>query len=339
MISRKPLKLVIQIPSYNESETLPLVLNSIPRNIPGIDQVLVQVVDDGSHDQTTEVALANGADCVIRHKNNRGLSKTFMTGITHALRLGADIIVNTDADNQYPSDEIPRLVAPIAAGQADIVVGDRQPGKNQHFSAFKRLLQVIGSKFISWVSGAEVPDAASGFRAYSRYAALRLQVFNDFSYTLETIIQCNRERIKILYLPIQTNKSIRPSRLHKGIFHFLLKQGGTIIRSVMLYRPITTTLSLGLPVSAVGLFLLLRFLFFYITGNTGVARYSQSVSIGGTLLVFGLLVILVGFLGESMRSGQRMQQEIIVHLRNRTDQSDPQSFTGLDIFTQADKPD
>ena len=304
MISQKPLKLVIQIPSYNESETLPLVLKSITRNIPGITQVLVQVIDDGSQDQTTEVALANGADYVIRHKNNRGLSQTFMTGITHALRLGADIIVNTDADNQYPSNEIPRLVAPIAAGQADIVVGDRQPGKNQHFSAFKRLLQVIGSKFISWVSGADVPDAASGFRAYSRYAALRLNVFNDFSYTLETIIQSNRERIKILYLPIQTNKPSRPSHLHKGLFHFLFKQGGTIIRSVMLYRPIRTTLQIGVPISLVGLFFLLRFLYFYVIGHTGIARYTQSVSIGGTLLVFGLLVILVGFLGESIRSGQ-----------------------------------
>jgi glycosyltransferase involved in cell wall biosynthesis len=332
MIEKRKITLVIQIPAFNEVETLPTVLKEIPRSIPGVDQVIVQVIDDGSHDQTAQVALDNGADFVVRHLNNRGLAHTFITGITHALKLGADIIVNTDADNQYPCSEILKLVCPIIEKEADIVIGDRQPGKNEHFPWYKRILQVIGSGFISYISGAKTPDAASGFRAYSRYAALRLQVFNEFSYTLETIIQSNRERIKIVYIPIQTNETVRPSRLHKGIFNFLLKQGGTIVRSYILYRPLRSALTLGIPIGTVGILLILRFLFFYVTGNSGIARYTQSVSIGGTFFLFGFLIIMVGFIGESIRSNQRMLEEIIIKMRNDKFSDDPSQFDGLEVF-------
>jgi glycosyltransferase involved in cell wall biosynthesis len=318
-----PKILVIQVPAYNEEESIPAVLNEIPRSIPGVDNILIQVIDDGSVDNTAEVALANGADYVVRHSSNQGLSRAFMTGITHALKLGADIIVNTDADSQYPGEQIPFIVEPILHGKADMVIGDRQPARNQHFPYYKRVLQVIGSWFVSYLSGNQIKDAASGFRAYSRYAALRLQVFNEFSYTLETIIQSKRENIKIVYVPITTNPAIRPSRLHKGIFNFLYKQGGTIIRAIVLYRPIRTAIIIGSPFILTGLFLIGRFLWVYLSGGSGIARYVQSVSIGGTLLLFGFLIFVVGFLGDAIRTNMRMIQEVLIRLRN-TDTKNPE---------------
>ncbi len=324
--------LVVQVPAFNESRTLPEVLGQIPRSLPGIRRVVVQVIDDGSTDGTSGVALHNGADYVIKHTSNRGLSRSFMSGMINALRLGADIVVNTDADNQYPGEEIGRLVTPIVAGEADIVIGNRQPGANKHFPAYKRLLQVVGSLLVSWLSGAKIPDAASGFRAYSRYAVLRMQVYNEFSYALETIIQSNRERLRVLNIPIRTNPVLRPSRLHKGIIHFLFKQGGTIIRSIILYRPIRSALLFGTPVISAAIFLLLRYLYFYIIGETGAARHIQSVFVGGTLLLFGFLVLAVGFLGEGLRTNQRMIQEVLIHLRNTEQVDSAVTFDGLEIL-------
>jgi glycosyltransferase involved in cell wall biosynthesis len=324
--------LVVQIPAYNESVTLPEVLHQIPRVVPGISKVIVQVIDDGSTDGTTEVALDNGADYVIHQVSNYGLSRSFMTGMINALHLGADIVVNTDADNQYPGHEISRLVKPILSGKADIAIGNRMPGTNKHFPFYKRVLQVIGSKVVSWLSGADTPDAVSGFRAYSRYAALHLQVFNEFSYALETIIQANREHLSIAYIPIKTNPSIRPSRLHKGVFHFLYKQGGTIIRSVIFYRPIRSALLLGSPIILAGLILLFRYLYFYMIGESGLARHIQSVTIGGTMILFGFLVLAVGFLGEGIRTNQRMLQEVLVRMRNVDWKDKGKTFDGQDIL-------
>jgi len=329
--------LVVQIPAYNEAESIVTVIQDVPRSIPGISKIIIQVIDDGSHDNTAEVALANGADYVVSHTTNLGLSRAFMSGINHALQLGADIIVNTDADNQYPGRQISNLVAPIINKKADIVIGDRQPGSNVHFSLHKRLLQVIGSWFVSFLSGSKVNDAASGFRAYSRHAALRLQVFNEFSYTLETIIQSNREHIQIQYVPIETNPVVRPSRLHKGIINFLYKQGGTIIRSVVLYRPIRTAIMVGSPMILAGLFLILRFLVVYLQGGAGYTRYIQSVSIGGTIFLFGILIFIVGFLGDALRTNMRMLQEVLIRLRNHPGDQNDRTFDDFEVLSRNDK--
>lgn len=332
-MKRNPLVL-IQIPAYNEAESIVSAIQDIPHSIPGVGKIIIQVIDDGSRDNTAEVALANGADYVVRHTTNLGLSRAFMSGINHALQLGADIIVNTDADNQYPGRQIPDLVAPIINRKADIVIGDRQPGKNEHFPVHKRILQVIGSWFVSFLSGSKVNDAASGFRAYSRHAALRLQVFNEFSYTLETIIQSNREHIRIEYVPIETNPAVRPSRLHKGILNFLYKQGGTIIRSVVLYRPIRTAIMIGSPMILAGLFFIMRFLVVYFQGGAGYTRYIQSVSIGGTIFLFGILIFIVGFLGDALRTNMRMLQEVLVRLRNHPGDQNDRTFDDLEVLSR-----
>jgi glycosyltransferase involved in cell wall biosynthesis len=307
--------LFIQIPSYNEAQTLGETIADIPKSIAGISHIRILVIDDGSSDRTVQTALENGADYVVRHRRNRGLAQAFMTGINTALALGANIIVNTDADHQYPGHYIEELVAPILAGQADLVIGDRQPAKNAHFSPFKRVVQVLGSWVIRRISETDAPDAPSGFRAYSRYAALRIQVHNSFSYTLETLIQAGRQRMAIDHVAIQTNPNRRPSRLHKGIFNFLWRQGGAIVRSYVLYQPLKSFFLLGLPFLAIGGFLILRFLFFYFSGAAGVARYIQSVSLGGTLSVFGMLLIFMGLLGDAIRANRNMLEETLIQLR------------------------
>ncbi len=328
-----PKKLVIQIPCFNESEILPEVLHELPRQIAGIDEVIVLIIDDGSSDNTVQVALDNGANFVVRHPQNQGLATAFTTGMRTALALGADIIVNTDADNQYPSRYIPDLVKPIVDGRASIVIGDRQNFKNPHFSPLKRLLEELGSWSMRVVSQTRVPDAASGFRAYSRFAALRLHVFNKYSYTLETLIQAGKERMKIESLPIETNSFRRPSRLHKGMMNFMIRQGGTIIRSYALYQPLKTFGIMSLPFFAVGLALLLRFLYFYVTNATGVGRYAQSVSIGGTLMVVGIILLMLGVLGDVIRANRQTMEEILLHQRDglRISEKDDQ-FEGCKVI-------
>jgi glycosyltransferase involved in cell wall biosynthesis len=308
--------LFVQIPSYNESQTLGETIADIPRTLPGISRILVLVIDDGSSDNTIQIAFDNGADYVVRHRRNRGLAQAFMTGINTALTLGADIIVNTDADHQYPGKYIGELVAPILSGRADLVIGDRQPAKNVHFSPLKRVLQVLGSWVVRTISQTDALDAPSGFRAYTRFTALRIQVHNSFSYTLETLIQAGKQRMAICHVPIETNPNVRPSRLHKGIFNFLWMQGGAIVRSYVLYQPLQSFLLLGLPFLATGLFLILRFLFYYFTGVSGLTRYIQSVSIGGTLSVFGMLLVFLGLLGDALRANRQIMEEILVHLRD-----------------------
>jgi glycosyltransferase involved in cell wall biosynthesis len=310
--------LVIQIPCYNEAETLGETIADLPRALPGISEVIILVMDDGSTDDTVQVALKSGADYVVRHRHNRGLAQAFMTGLNTSLALGADIIVNTDADHQYPGRYVVELVAPALANTADLVIGDRQPGSNVHFSPVKRLLENLGSWAIRILSQTTAPDAASGFRAYSRYAALRLQVHNNYSYTLETLIQAGKERMAIAHVPIQTNPSLRPSRLHKGNLSFIWRQGGTIIRSYVLYQPLQSFLLLGIPFVLVGALLIGRFLFFYFSGGSGVARYIQSVSIGGTLLIFGMVMVFLGLLGDALRANRQMMQEILVRLRGQS---------------------
>jgi len=310
--------LFIQIPSFNEAQTLGETIADVPKSLPGISRIVILVIDDGSSDNTVQVAFDSGANYVVRHRRNRGLAQAFMTGINTALALGADIIVNTDADHQYPGRYIGELVIPILEGKADLVIGDRQPAKNVHFSPFKRMAQVLGSWVIRLISQTDAPDAPSGFRAYSKYAALRIQVHNSFSYTLETLIQAGKQRMAISHVAIETNPNMRPSRLHKGIFNFLWRQSGAIVRSYVLYQPLKSFALLGLPFLATGGFLILRFLFYYFTGASGIARYIQSVSIGGTLSVFGMLLVFLGLLGDAIRSNRQIMEEILVHLRGQS---------------------
>jgi len=311
-------RLFVQIPCYNEAETLSGTILDIPRSIPSIKEVVVLVVDDGSNDNTAQVALNCGADYVVRHRSNRGLAQAFMTGLTAALALGADIIVNTDADHQYPGRHIPDLVAPILSGSADLVIGDRKPGTNVHFSPIKRLLELLGSWVVRTLSQTDAPDAPSGFRAYSRFAALRMHVYNNYSYTLETLIQAGKERMSIAHIPIDTNPALRPSRLHKGIPNFLWKQSGAIVRSYVLYQPLRSFFLVGIPFLLAGGFLIIRFLYFYFTGDTGIGRHLQSLSVGGTLSIFGLFLLILGLLGDAVRANRKMMEEILVQLRGKT---------------------
>ncbi len=309
-------KLIIQIPCYNESETIARTLADIPRQVDGVEELKILLIDDGSSDETARVGLENGADYVVQHPSNRGLAKAFVTGIQTSLALGADIVINTDADNQYPGHYIPDLIAPILQHKADIVIGDRQVDKNRNFSPVKRVLESFGSWFMRVVSGTDAPDAPSGFRAYSRYAALHLQVFNRYSYTLETLIQAGKERMKLAHLPIVTNPSTRPSRLHKGIINFIWRQSGTIIRSYVLYQPLKTFLLASVPFLLSSLILIGRFLYFYITNQSGVGRYIQSVSIGGTLGIFGLMLVTMGLLGDAISTNRQMMEELVVRQRD-----------------------
>ena len=326
--------LVIQIPAYNEAATIGDVLASLPAQLDGVDRILRLVIDDGSSDDSAQVALANGADFVLRHRANRGLSTAFISGVKFGLALGADIIVNTDADGQYPGRAIPTLIAPVLAGEADLVVGDRQLQANAHFSPFKRLLESLGSWFIRQVSRTNVPDAASGFRAFSRFEALPLQVYNPYSYTLETLIQAGRTRSRIASVPIQTQATPRKSRLHKGIHHFIWKQAGAVIRSYVLYQPLRTFLSVGAVLLLAGLALLFRFLVFYLTGDG--AGHMQSVSVGGTLSIIGIILIIIGFLADSLRANRQLIEETLVRQRD-SQRVDPDSviteFLGNPIFT------
>jgi glycosyltransferase involved in cell wall biosynthesis len=311
------MKLVIQIPCYNEAETLTKTLADLPKSLPEIEEIIVLVVDDGSTDSTGQIALDNGADYVVRHRLNRGLARAFMTGLTTALSLGADLIVNTDADLQYPGRYIRDLVAPIISGEADLVIGDRQSGTNIHFSPIKQKLEVFGSWIIRTLSQTDAPDAPSGFRAYSRYAALRVQVYNNYSYTLETLIQAGKERMAIAHIAIDTNPALRPSRLHRGILNFIWRQSGTIIRSYILYQPLKSFSLAGVPFLIIGVGLILRFLFYYFTGQSGIGRYAQSVSIGGTLSIVGIFLLFLGLLGDAIRANRKILEEVLMRLREQ----------------------
>ena len=309
------MKLAIQIPAYNEEEHLPAVLAELPRQLPGIDQIIIVVVDDGSTDETARAALEHGADYVLQHRQNRGLSKAFVDGMQFCLALGADIIVNTDADNQYPGSQIGSLIEPLLHGRADLVIGDRQTLENKHFSPFKRAMEHLGSGVARRVSSTNVPDTVSGFRAFSRYAALRLQVYNPYSYTLETLIQAGKGSMKIECVPIETNPATRQSRLHKGVLNFIWKQSGAIIRSYVLYQPLRTFLSIGGILFLAGAILFGRFLFYYIFLDQA-SRFIQSVSIGGTLLVSGITLIMFGFLGDAIRANRQISEETMIRQRD-----------------------
>jgi glycosyltransferase involved in cell wall biosynthesis len=309
------MKLIIQLPCHNETETLADALAGIPTQIPNIDFIETLVIDDGSHDGTAELAQRLGVTHIVRHPVNRGLAAAFQTGLETALRLGADIIVNTDGDNQYPARFIPNLVAPIVAQEADIVIGDRQIDRIPHFSRVKKALQKFGSAVVRTVSDTNVPDTVSGFRAYSREAALRLNILTNFTYTLETIIQAGKMGLTIVSVPIETNPPTRPSRLQRSLWHFIKAQAGTILRLYAFYEPLRTFTYLASPFIIAGLGLWFRFLYFYFFEDLSPARYIQSLTIGTGLLVVGVVMLLFGIQADIASKHRQLTQELLYRLK------------------------
>lgn len=309
------MKLVIQIPCYNEADTLGAVLHGIPTQLAGVRCVETLIIDDGSTDNTVEVAEQLGVDHIVRHRHNRGLAQAFQTGIDYALKLGADVIVNTDGDNQYPIGEIERLITPVLQGRADIVIGDRQTNKNKHFSPVKRLLQRLGSWTVRNVSGTDVPDAASGFRAYSKEAALRINILSRFSYTLETIIQAGKLGLTIVSVPVTTNAPTRPSRLQRNMWHFIKEQGSTILRIYAFYEPLRTFTYLAIPFLLSGAILWLRFLSYYLFFRLQADRFVQSVTIGTGLLIVGVLIFVFGILADIAGKHRQLTEETLYRLK------------------------
>ena len=308
------MKLVVQIPALNEEDTVGEVIDAIPRRIDGVDSVAVLLVDDGSADRTVERALAHGADHVVSHTHNRGLAAAFQTGVDTALRLGADIIVNVDADNQYPPDQIPALVEPILSGRADIVVGNRQVQQVPHFSPFKRALEKLGSWVVRQASGAAVPDAPSGFRAYRREAALRLFVMTDFSYTIDNLIQAGRRGLVVSHIPIRTNPT-RPSRLYRGNWNFVKRQAATIVRAYATYEPLKTFFYLSLPFLLVSGVLLARLAILFIRNGFLLPGNLQSLVVGFTSGIIGFLILIFGLLADRIGDNRRLMEEILYRLR------------------------
>ena len=314
------MKVIIVIPCFNEAETLPAALADLPREIPGADAVETLVVDDGSTDGTADVARAAGVTHVVRHKRNLGLAAAFRTALDAALERGADVIVGTDADNQYVAADIPRLVAPALAGEADLVVGCRDIKTIPHFSPVKKVLQRVGSYAVRTLSGLKVADATSGFRAYNREAALRLVVLSKFTYTLETLIQAGYKGLTVAQVPVRVNPQTRPSRLFRSIPQYLRRSLNTITRAYLLFRPLRVLGTVGAAVVAVGLFLLGRFLYFYFTipGPTG---HVQSLLVGGVLLLLGFQVVIIALISDLIAANRRLLEDVLYRIKsNQYDQ-------------------
>lgn len=311
------MKLIIQIPCLNEATTLPETIAALPRRIEGVEAIELLVIDDGSSDGTAEVARRWGVKHIVRHRRNRGLASAFRSGIEAALGAGADIIVNTDADGQYAGEDVAALVAPIIAGQADIVVGDRGVATNAHFSPFKRVLQRIGSSVVQKLSGTDVPDAVSGFRAMTREAAKRINITTDFSYTTDMLIQAGRKRLAIASVPIRTNRTMRPSRLFKSIPRFIMHTGITMARAYTTHNPLRAFGGLGLALAAVGLMPIVRFLWFWLNGDGD--GHVQSLVIGGALLMVGVMVAMMGVLADLIAANRKLLETSLARMREIED--------------------
>jgi len=302
------LKLIIQIPCYNEADTLAIALAALPREVPGFDAVEWLIIDDGSTDDTVAVARANGVDHVIRHTRNQGLARGFMTGLDACLRLGADVIVNTDADNQYNADDIPALTKPILEHRADIVVGARPIETIKHFSPVKKMLQKLGSWVVRLASKTDIPDAPSGFRAMSRAAAQRLMVFNDYTYTLETIIQAGQKNMAITSVPIRVNEDLRPSRLVKSIPSYIKRSIVTIVRIFIIYRPFRFFGTIGAVLFGAGFLIGMRFLWHYIEGNGD--GHIQSLILAALLLGLGFQTLLIAVVADLLAANRKLIEDV-----------------------------
>ena len=307
------MKLIIQIPCYNEAGTLAITLAALPRNVPGFDIVEWLVIDDGSVDDTGRIALENGVDHVVRHSRNQGLARGFMTGLEACLERGADVIVNTDADNQYNADDIPALVRPVLQRKADIVVGARPIDTIEHFSPAKKFLQKLGSWVVRAVSRTNIPDAPSGFRAMSCAAAQCLVVFNDYTYTLETIIQAGQKNMAIMSVPIRVNKDLRPSRLLKSIPSYIQRSIGTMVRIFVIYRPFRFFGVIGGALFLLGFLIGLRFVFRYLIGDGD--GHVQSLILASVLLGMGFQTVLVAFLADLLAANRKLLEDIRVTVK------------------------
>ena len=302
------MKLIIQIPCYNEAQTLAIALASLPREVAGFDKVEWLIIDDGSKDDTVEVAKRCGVDHIVTHTQNQGLARAFMTGINACLALGGDVIVNTDADNQYEAADIPALVQPILAGTAEIVVGARPIAEIEHFSPVKKFLQRLGSSVVRIASETDIPDAPSGFRAMSRAAAAQLIVYNRYTYTLETIIQAGQSGIPITSVPVRVNEDLRPSRLVKSIFSYITRNIFTIFRIFVLYRPFLFFMTLGTVLFLCGMGISIRFLVYYFAGDGD--GHVQSLILGAVLLSGGAGTWLMAVISSLLASNRRLLEEI-----------------------------
>lgn len=306
------MKLIIQIPCFNEELQLPQTLADLPRTVEGFDKVEWLVVDDGSTDRTVDVARAHGVDHIVRLSHNQGLARAFMAGLEACLRQGADVIVNTDGDNQYRADGIARLTAPVLAGDAQIVVGARPIESIEHFSSIKRALQRLGSWVVRKASGTNVADAPSGFRAIHRDAAVRIYVFGRYTYTLETIIQAGRLGMPVMSVPIEVNRPTRESRLIKSLLQYVARSAQTIVRIVLLYKPLRVFSAMALLIMLPGVVAFVRFLYLFSTGHGG--GNIQSLVIGAALIAVGMVVLIGGLLADLIAANRLMLAEIRARL-------------------------
>lgn len=307
------MKLIIQIPCYNEAETLEVALNDLPKNIDGIDVIEYLIINDGSKDNTVEVARNWGVNYIVNFRNNKGLARGFMAGLDACLRNGADIIVNTDADNQYCGADIGKLVQPILRGEAGMVIGERPIDDTAHFSPLKKKLQHFGSWVVRRASRTDIPDAPSGFRAYSRHTAMRLNVINEYTYTLETIVQAGRQKMAVTSVPIRTNAELRPSRLFKSMFGYVKKSMLTIARALIMYKPLYCFAWIAGIFGVAGLALGIRFLVYYIAGNG--AGHIQSLILSSMLIIIAVMAGVIGLLGDVISANRKLLEEIQFELR------------------------
>ena len=307
------MKLIIQIPCLNEAETLKIALDDLPKKIEGIDEIEYLIINDGSTDDTVRVAREWGVHYVVNFRNNKGLARGFMAGLDACLRNGADIIVNTDADNQYCGEDIEKLVRPILDGKADIVIGERPIDQTEHFSPLKKKLQHLGSWTVRVASHTDMPDAPSGFRAYSREAALRINVTNEYTYTLETIIQAGRNRVAMASVPVRTNAELRPSRLFSSMLGYVKRSMVTIIRSFMMYRPLKFFSVIGGIFFALGLIIDIRFLVCFFAG-TG-AGHIQSLILANALVLIGVQTFVIGLLSDTIAANRKILEDVQYHVR------------------------